>query len=247
MAAFIAPLISGIAGLFGGGKQQQTKTSGTITNNQSGNFNQSGSTNGQTVNATQLSPLQEALMRQFTSGAQDLYKQSTNLQPYANQQLQQINSGSRIADQVLHNNLAARGLSYSPVAATAENQNQLSRISQGNTFLQGLPLLQRQLQTQALGSLENAFSLTPKTTTSSTSGSTSSQGTTSQQGTQTQQGTNLVSGNPLAGAASGFGAGLFAPNGSGGTNLQSILQSLGLGGNNGNSSVPVSYPFAGGG
>ena len=229
MASFIAPLIGGLAGLFGGGQQQKTQTSGTITNNTAGTFNQGGTA----ATNYNLSPLQSQLMNAFGAQSQNLYNSATNLQPYAAQQLQQINGTSNVSNQILQNSLASRGLSYSPVAATATTQGNLARVSQQNQFMQNLPLLQRQLQTQALGGEESAFSAMPKNVTQTTNQS----GATTQSGTQTQQGTNLISGNQLGGLFGGLGAGLFAPNGDGsGSNLSSILGSLF--GNNSSSSAP---------
>ena len=227
MAALAAPLVgslvSGLAGLFGGGPQQKIKTEGTISNQQSGSFNQSGSS------SPNLTPLQEALIRQFTGGASDLFSQSQNLDPYAASGLKQINSGSDIIKNILQGNLANRGLSFSPAAGTAETQNELNRVNQGSQFLQSLPLLQRQLQQGSLDQLMKAFAIIPTGTT--TTGS----GTTDQSSIQHQSGTNLVSGNPTAGLFSGLGAGLLGPNPQGtGNNLSSIIGGLGkLFGSNG--------------
>jgi hypothetical protein len=194
ITAGIGSAIGGIAGLFGGGKQQKIQTSGTITNNQSGNFSSATNPN--------FSPLQNALIQQFTQGASNLYNQSTNLQPYEASGLEQINQGSNAASQAENANLAARGLSFSPAAATANNQNILSRTAQQSQFANSIPLLQRQMQQQSLQQLMGAFSAIPTGQTSS--------GQTTQNSTQTQNGTNLVSGNPMAGLFSGAGAGLMA-------------------------------------
>lgn len=190
----IASTFGGLAGLFGGGKQQQTNTNGTIKNNGTSTFGQSTNPN--------LNPLQTALMNQFTKGASNLYNQSTNLTPYTSAGLENINNTSNLAAKNIASNLAARGLSWSPAAGTAETQNVLSRASQQNQFLNSIPLLQRQLQEGSLGDLMNAFKTIPVGQTSS--------GTTTQDNTQTQQGTNLVSGNPMAGLFSGAGAGMMA-------------------------------------
>lgn len=245
MAAFIAPLIGGLAGLFGGGQQQKTQTSGTIKNDQSGTFSQGGTSASTSTGTTtpNLTPLQQALISQFSKGASDLFSSSTNLNPYAASGLQTINQGGDIANKVLQNSLAARGLSYSPAAANATTQNQLGTISQGSTFLNSLPLLQRQLQSGALSQLMQAFQVQPvgSTTTGTQQGTTQQSGTTSQTGTQTQQGTNLVSGNPMAGLFSGIGAGLFGPNQSGtGSNLSDIIGRIFGGGN-----VPGGAPGTG--
>jgi len=192
----------GLAGLFGGGKQQKTQTSGTISNTGQGSYtsNQTGTT------TPNLTPLQKSLIQQFTTGASNLYNQSTNLQPYAASGLEQINQGSNAAQQAIAANYASRGLNFSPMAATGQTQNILARTGQQAQFMNSLPLLQRQLQQQALQQLMGAFQAIPTGVTQTQTGG----GKTMQSGTQTQQGTNLVSGNPMAGLFSGLGAGTMA-------------------------------------
>lgn len=194
LTAGLGSVFGGLAGLFGGGKQQQTKTNGTISNSGTSGFNQSTSPN--------FNPLQEALMKQFTQGASNLYNQSTNLGGYTSSGLENINQTSNAAAKNIAANLANRGLTFSPAAGTALTQNVLSRAGQQSQFLNSIPLLQRQLQESSLGDLENAFKTIPVGQSSS--------GSTTQNNTQTQQGTNLVSGNPMAGLFSGLGAGTIA-------------------------------------
>ena len=73
--AALAPLIgmgiSGLAGLFGGGKQNQTQQTGTQ--------NQQFQTSNQQGTSYNLNPFQQQLAGMFTQGAQDLYKNATNL------------------------------------------------------------------------------------------------------------------------------------------------------------------------
>jgi hypothetical protein len=228
MAGFIAPIIGGLAGLFGGGTQKKTVTSGTITN--SGTQ----STSGTSTNTPNLSPYQTTLANLFTQGLASNYNNATNLNGYTQSGLENINAGANASQNIIKNQLAASGQSFSPSANTAETQAQLSRVSQGNQFLSQIPLLQQQLKQQALGQLVAGFSALPTGSTN-----TGNQTTTSNN-TQTQNGTNLVSGNPTAGAISGIGAGLFAPSGPGGqTNLSGILSMFG-GGNN--PSIPTYNP-----
>lgn len=196
--------ISGLAGFFGGQKQQKTQTNGTITNNGSttGNTNQNLTNN--------LSPFQQQLASTLTRGSEDLYNSSTDLKPYTASGISQINANSDLTSKILDQTLASRGLTYSPAAAVAKNQNTISRVGQVSNFENSIPLLQRQLQTQALSGLDSAFSVLP--TDRSVTGNTSS----TTNNTQTQQGTNLVSGNPAAGLTGGLGAGLAAANVNGG-------------------------------
>ena len=86
-----------------------------------------------------------------------------------------------------------------------------------NTFLQGVPLLQRQLQTSSLDELMKAFQVQPFGTTQDQSGQSQTQGT------STMNGTNVQQGNPLGGLFGGLGAGLFAPQANGQSSLQSII------------------------
>lgn len=220
IGSLVGGIGSGIAGLFGGGKQQKVQTNGTITNNSSTTGGYSSSTN------PNFTPLQNALINQFTTGASNLYNQSTNLQPYEASGLEQINSGSNAAGKSIAANLASMGQSFSPAAASANTQNILSRTGQQAQFANSIPLLQRQLQQQALGQLTQAFSVIPTGQTSAgTTSSTSS-------GTQTQQGTNLVSGNPLAGATSGAVSGGIA-----GYGLGNLYNSMNGGSSNASSPV----------
>ena len=202
---------SGLAGLFGGGKQQKVQTSGTITNNSSGSFNSSTNPN--------LTPLQQSLITQFTQGASNLYNQSTNLQPYEASGMEQINQGSDAASKAMAANLASRGLTFSPAAGNAQTAATLARTGQQAQFANSIPLLGRQMQQQSLGQLMNAFQVIPTGTTSA--GTTA--GTTTQNSTQTQNGTNLVSGNPIAGALSGATSGGLTGFGLG--NLYNYMQS----------------------
>ena len=231
----IGSAIGGLAGLFGGGKQQKTQTSGTITNsgtqNQTGTFGTSGQQTG--FSSPNLSPLQQALIQQFTGTASNLNRQAADLSGYKAQGLSDINDTSNAASQALRNNLATRGLSFSPTAANAETQQRIGLAGQQSQFLNSLPLLQRQLQQQSLQQLMNAFQVIPTGTT--TGGTTSQSGTTNETGTsnstQTQQGTNLVSGNQMGGLFSGLGGGLFS-------SLPFLFGNMGGSGNNNTGGVP---------
>jgi hypothetical protein len=218
MASFIAPIISGLAGLFGGGTQATVKSNSQ--SQQQGSQTQQGNTSQTSSVTPNLSPFQQQLAQLFTQGAGDLYNQSTNLQPYTTGGLQQIQQQGGANNQVLSNILAARGLSASPAAATALSGNVLNTGNQMNQFLQTVPLLQRQLQTQSLGQLIGAFGALPTGVTSQ--GDTSQFGKTDISQSGSMSGTNVQQGNPLGGLFSGIGAGLFGPS-SGASNLSSII------------------------
>lgn len=220
MAAFAAPLIASaipaLAGLFGGGKQQQTNSS----QNTSGNQNQFYS--GRSSSNPQLNPFQSALASLFTRGTMDQYNRGTNMAPYTSQGLQGIQSQGTQNNKLISNILAQRGLSYSPAAATGLTQNALNTGNQMSGFLQSVPLLQHQLQQGNLDQLMKAFGTMPYGTTQDTSGQ--SQGTTQSNST----GTNTQMGNPLGGFFGGMGAGMFSPSGAEGSqsNLMSLLSQI---------------------
>src|SRR5262245_34630209 len=196
MAAAVLPIITGLAGLFGGLKPQQQNTTSSSTTNQSGNFNQQGST------SPVFNDLQQKLMGLFTQGSQDFYRRGTDLNPYMSAGLQAYGSQGNANRQILDNVLAARGLSHSPVAASAQLGNLLNTGNQQAQFLSTLPLLQRQLEQGGLNQLISAFGAIPTGSTSSSTGS--STGTSSTQGTSQTS----IPGNPIAGALSGIGASL---------------------------------------
>lgn len=212
----IGPLMSGLAGLFGGGTQQTTNTSGTSTQNQQ--YNNSGST------TPNLNPLQQQLAKMFSQGTMQNYMNGTNLSPYTTQGMQQIGQQGAMNQQTISNSLAARGLSYSPAAGNMLGANLMNTGNQQNQFLQGIPLLQHQLQQGNLQQMMTAFGTQPYGV--NTTGQGTSTGQTAYNGTQ------QVQGNPLGGLFGGLGAGLMAPQGAGGqSSLSSLLAALGLGGN----------------
>lgn len=227
MASFILPLISGLAGGLGGLTQQTNHGSynGTQTQSQSGTQTQSTSPN--------INPLQQMLAQLFSKGSANLYNQSTNLNPYTQQGLEQIGATGSNNANAMANAMASRGLSYSPAAATAMNMNRINTGNQQNQFMSQIPLLQRQLQGNALTQMMQAYQTQPYGVTGT--GSSNMTGTTTSSGTQTGN----ISGNPWAGGIAGLGAGLAAPSSPGGpTNLANIFSNLGYGPSYNNNTNP---------
>lgn len=218
MASFVLPILSGLTGLFGGGKQQQSATQQTSTGSQT----TSGSTSGSST--PNLSPIQQQLAQMFSSQAMKVVGTDPNLSGFTQAGIEGINKGSEGAAAATKNMLAARGLQYSPAygtAATIQNQGRQSQISQ---FLAQIPLLQRQLQQQGIQGEEQAFSTVPIGT--STTGTTNS----TQNSTGTTTGNGSLSGNPLAGLFSGAASALAAPNPTAtGNGLSDIINALGFG------------------
>ena len=220
MASFILPIVSGLAGLFGGGRQQQQ--TGSYSGSQSGNQYQTTTPN--------LSPFQQSLANMFVGGAQSLYGHDTDLSGYTSSGLQNINQAANLQNKALQNIIASRGLSFSPAAATAETMGEQNRLNQSSQFLNQIPLLQRQLQQQGLQGLMQAFGTLP------TGVSTSGGGTQSTSGNQVGN----VYGNPLGGFFGGLGGGLSAPAGGAGlSNLGQILSLFGHGSPSFSPAAPV--------
>jgi len=213
MASFVAPILGGLAGLFGGNSTKQTNTTSSQTGTQNQNYSNTGST------TPNLNPFQQQLAQMFSQGAMQQFQNGTNMAPYTSQGLQQIQGQSTANSKAIANNLAARGLSYSPAAATAMTQNTVNSGNQAQTFLQGVPLLQHQLQQGNLQQLMQAFSTQPTGVT--TTGSGTGSGTSTTNGTQ--QSTTSTPGGGLAGLLSGFASlfGLGGGSGSGGGGISS--------------------------
>ncbi len=210
MSGFVLPVISGLAGLFGGGATQKTQSQTQTSGNQQGQTFGSSTPN--------LNPFQQSLAALFSRGAMDQYNQGTNLAPYTSQGLQQIQGQGNQNSRAIANNLATRGLSFSPAAGAATTQNQLNTGNQMQGFLQQIPLLQHQLQSQDLDQLMRAFSTMPTGTDSSGDSNVNTTGTSN------TNSTTSTPGGALAGLFGGAGAGLAGPNSSGtGNMLQTIL------------------------
>ena len=204
MASFIAPILGGLLGGLGG------LFGGNATKNVNSSQNNSGTSSSQTQNygttSPNLSPLQSMLSNMFGGQAAALSQQDPNLTGYTAQGLQNINQSTNAASKNVSNQLASRGLSFSPYAATAMAQPQIAAAGQQSNFLSSIPLLQRSLQQQNIAGLESAFSALP-TGTTSTSG-----GNTNQQQQSSMNGVNIQStpGGGVAGGISGLGGGLIA-------------------------------------
>lgn len=217
MASFVLPIISGLAGFLGGGKQQQQTQTGVSSQNAAGQ-----SFTGAT-STPNLSPFQQALAGLFTQGASSLYNTSANLSPYTTAGLTAIQGQGGGNAQTIANNIAQRGLAYSPAALNPITQNVLNTGNQANQFLSSVPLLQRQLQQQGLSGLLSAFSALP--TGQTTAGTSSTFG--NQSGTSS--GTGTTYGNPLASGLSFLGQALGGPAPGYTSNIGQILEALGIG------------------
>ena len=166
--ALLAPILGSIAGLFGnkgGGTQEGSSTS-----------------SGTTTSGVNLkSPYQDFINRILGQYTQ-MMNSPTDTAGYAATQEQGINKTSAASGQAVNNIMAARGLSMSPVAATAEANNEANRFSQISQMKQSLPLLDLQTMLQKLsgagGFSSTLAGLSPTTSstqqTGQTTGSTAS-------------------------------------------------------------------------
>ncbi len=182
MASLAIPLVtaglSGLAGLFGS-RPTSTTASGTQDNNTSTNYNYTRD--------------QQLMMQNIMNQYQNQIN-GTDLSGYQSQGLQNINQTGNAQTQAINNMLAQRGLLNSPAAATSLTQQRIGQAGQQSQFLNSIPLLKYQLQSQALTGAGN-FLNGQRVNTTGTS-HTSSQ--------ETQKG----SGNMLGGLFAGVGSGI---------------------------------------
>src|ERR1700742_225509 len=100
MAGFVLPIISGLAGLFGGNSTQKTNSS--FSNNTSSNTNSSGST------TPNLSPLQQQLSQLFGGQVAGMSNNTSNvLNAYEGGALQNIAGAGQVQTNTLNNILAS--------------------------------------------------------------------------------------------------------------------------------------------
>ena len=240
MATAILPIISGLAGLFGGAP----KTTTTNSNQQgTSNSSQSGTTSGSST--PNLSAIQQLLAQITGSTAINNLTNPQNTfgpnSPYAASGLQTINQNANNAQIIAKNLQAQNGTEYSPYSAYAQSIPQNARVAQSTQFQEQLPLLAQQMQTQNLQNAMNVFGPVGTSSTGTTSGvsNTASQQSGSQTGTSTspnQMLPGLFSGIGAGGAASG----LFptvnnnqnnypSTGGNGSANLSNLFKMFGLG------------------
>lgn len=201
MAAFIPALLSGLAGVGGGllNRPQTTKIDNTTTTNNSS----TGSVTGSSLPVYDPNQLQ---MRNFLIN--QFYNQTNPAAIHGlvnntiNTGVNNINDAAGPQQQALQASLAARGLSYSGAAGTAEAQQQSGRIRDIFNLQNQAPLLENQLRQGNLTSFADFFKGLPTGTATQGTSQENTTGTTHQVGTQTG------SGNVAGGAVSGAGSAL---------------------------------------
>jgi hypothetical protein len=134
-------------------------------NNLISSINTNQTKTGQTSFSTPtLSPATQKLMDQLIGQYSDLAGKNTDerMKSILANQTQQINKTSATQGDLTNEILASRGLSTSPVAATAQLANQNSRFQQINQAQNQIPLLQQQLQLESLNPAAAFFASIPK-------------------------------------------------------------------------------------
>ena len=207
MAPFVLPLaiagLSGLAGLFGGRKKTtETTSNADFTQNRTdSNMGWQDSMSEPMYDPFQLS-MRNYLLDQFRNRANT----STDMRGYVGQGLAEINRASSLREQGLKAMLSQRGLSRSPMAAGAASQLEGDRYGQTISFMNQVPLLQRQMQMEDLNQFANFFKGLP--VGQHNFQNFYNQGTQNMTGTEKRVGTQTDPGNMMAGLFSGLGAGL---------------------------------------
>lgn len=153
----IAGLLGGLGGLFGNRPKQTTQD---ITS--SGKESQTGTSSGTGLQMPELSGLQQTAQDTFLRALMDKIRGGTDLRGYQAGGIQDINQGYNLKQQALQNILAARGLSYSPAAGTAQGGLESQRIGDVTRFNQQMPMVQRQMSIEDINNLIQGFMSTPK-------------------------------------------------------------------------------------
>lgn len=211
--------LSALAGLFGNRAQKQTSTEdywkelydwiSKVT--QGTTSRQAETLGGETPT---YDPYQAEMRDQILRMLSDRATGATDLSGYTGQGLRTINDAAALKQKALNSILASRGLSYSPVAASAMGNLESSRVGEAVNFMNQLPLLQRQLQGEDLDRLSKFWAALPygKATKSNVNefGQTWEASDTTHRGTEGGQTTRVgnTSGNRLGGFLTGLGSGL---------------------------------------
>ncbi len=143
--AIAAAGISAAAGAFGN-KSKQTQTA---------------------VTSRQYQPLEQLILNSIQGR---LSKGGTDLSGYSANGISDINHVYDLVGQRTSNDLTARGLGTSPVAGAVEASGQQARAGGIAQFMNSIPLLQRQLQTEDLGLAGNVLNTGRGIVSTSTSG-----------------------------------------------------------------------------
>lgn len=195
MAGFAIPLaVSGISALAGGllnknKKQQQTTRS-----------NNSSDVSSDTWNIPQYDSYGEEMRQKLLNSYMGSLDEDPDLSGYQAQGQSNINQMNDVRTMALRNSLSSRGLSYSPIAPLAQQQNDNARIGEQASFLNTIPLLQRKMRDERLAAAGGFFKGLPVGSRNLSSGAQHQSQEGFSEGTQP--------GNPAGGALAGLGTSL---------------------------------------
>lgn len=181
---------------------------GSPTTNTTQKINQNTQTSGnqlqQGYTTPNYDPATLALRNQLMTAYGNSIQGDTDLSGYQAAGQSQINQNADAQTQAISNGLAARGLSYSPIAAIAPAMSNQSRIAQQSQFQNSIPLLQQQLMQQKLAAASGFLKGLPV-------GTDTSQYNQNAQGVQVNADNTTTSGSKAsAGSALGAGLGILA-------------------------------------
>lgn len=187
-----------IGGLNPGGGTTTTSGTSNTNANTNQNYNQSGSSTPTYDASTDY--LRKILNNQVLQNLQN----PTDLTGYESSGAAGINSTGDAQKTSLNQNLASRGLTYSPVAATSNAAVDQNTGNQINSLHNSIPLIQQQLYEQKLSDALGQFKANPFGT--STAGQGSSAGTTQSTTDTNSTSKTTPAGGILGGILGGIGA-----------------------------------------
>lgn len=218
MPAFLAPLaIAGISALgnyFANRKKTTSQTQDT-TNRSTGSVSSTADINDVSTTRPDLDPATMTYLNNIRDRYTALLDQDPNLSGYEAGGIQNINRAGDLRSRAIGNILAARGLTYSPIAGSAMASAEGSRFSDVANFRNQIPMLREQIMRERLAEAGNFFSRIPTGQTTTNIGQRS--GTESRDLTSTgnMTGTATDPGNQLGGLFGGLGTSLAYLYGSG--------------------------------
>jgi hypothetical protein len=117
--------------------------------------NKAGGQSSSSSSTPTLDPKLGGLQDNVLASVMHRLENGADLSGYTRGGQQQINAMSDLSKQAQANNLTARGLASSPVAATVDATREAGRTHDMSGFLNSIPMLRRDLQTQDIGIANN--------------------------------------------------------------------------------------------
>lgn len=118
-----------------------------------------------TTSTPTFGPEYSTLAGLLRSRAEDRLRTGTDLGGYTANGISGINNAFGGVKQTIDNNLTSRGLGTSPVAGAVDANAELARAGNISQFLNNLPLLQRQLQTEDMNAAGDVLNMGRGTST----------------------------------------------------------------------------------